>query len=167
MRIIRSSCWNRIHDYFSQQEWHCTLRGPDGTEFEGGLYHFRIVLPAEYPFRPPSIMMLTPNGRFELNTKVSTEKLCCMLIISSVPISVHSADRRHRCVHIDLHQLYKLWVVTTNPMAQYRRILLCLFHSFRPRRALATCVGRTNRYARFAVLTSMSPIHRILPSMKS
>jgi len=51
-------------------EWHCTLRGPAGTEFEGGLYHFRILLPAEYPFRPPSIMMLTPNGRFELNTKI-------------------------------------------------------------------------------------------------
>ncbi|KAG2349381.1 UBC-like protein [Suillus weaverae] len=51
-------------------EWHCTLRGPASTEFEGGLYHFRIVLPAEYPFRPPSLMMLTPNGRFELNTKI-------------------------------------------------------------------------------------------------
>ncbi|KAI0933907.1 hypothetical protein AcV5_005925 [Taiwanofungus camphoratus] len=51
-------------------EWHCTLRGPPGTEFEGGLYHFRILLPTEYPFRPPSIMMLTPNGRFELNTKI-------------------------------------------------------------------------------------------------
>ncbi|KAI0736875.1 UBC-like protein [Fomitopsis betulina] len=51
-------------------EWHCTLRGPSGTEFEGGIYHFRILLPAEYPFRPPSIMVLTPNGRFELNTKI-------------------------------------------------------------------------------------------------
>ncbi|KAI0340613.1 UBC-like protein [Trametopsis cervina] len=51
-------------------EWHCTLRGPAGTEFEGGLYHFRILLPTEYPFRPPSIMMLTPSGRFELNTKI-------------------------------------------------------------------------------------------------
>ncbi|KAL4074501.1 ubiquitin-conjugating enzyme/RWD-like protein, partial [Scleroderma yunnanense] len=51
-------------------EWHCTLRGSPGTEFEGGLYHFRIILPAEYPFRPPSLMMLTPNGRFELNTKI-------------------------------------------------------------------------------------------------
>jgi ubiquitin-conjugating enzyme E2 J1 len=52
------------------QEWHCTLRGPPGTDFEAGLYHLRILLPAEYPFRPPSIMLLTPNGRFELNTKV-------------------------------------------------------------------------------------------------
>ncbi|KAF9050671.1 UBC-like protein [Hymenopellis radicata] len=52
------------------EEWHCTLRGPPGTEFEGGLYHLRILLPAEYPFRPPSLMLLTPNGRFELNTKI-------------------------------------------------------------------------------------------------
>jgi len=51
-------------------EWHCTIRGPAGTEFEGGLYHLRILLPAEYPFRPPSLMVLTPNGRFELNTKI-------------------------------------------------------------------------------------------------
>ncbi|EJD52887.1 UBC-like protein [Auricularia subglabra TFB-10046 SS5] len=51
-------------------EWHCTIRGSPGTEFEGGLYHVRIQLPGEYPFRPPSIMMLTPNGRFELNTKI-------------------------------------------------------------------------------------------------
>jgi len=51
-------------------EWHCTLRGPSGTEFEGGLYHFRISLPSEYPFRPPSIIMLTPSGRFELGTKI-------------------------------------------------------------------------------------------------
>ncbi|ETW85473.1 hypothetical protein HETIRDRAFT_424744 [Heterobasidion irregulare TC 32-1] len=51
-------------------EWHCTLRGPPGTDFAGGLYHARVMLPAEYPFRPPSIMLLTPNGRFELNTKI-------------------------------------------------------------------------------------------------
>jgi len=57
-------------DKCEPQEWHCTLRGPAGTDFEGGLYHFRIRLPAEYPFRPPSIMLLTPNGRFELSTKV-------------------------------------------------------------------------------------------------
>jgi len=51
-------------------EWHCTMRGPPQTDFEGGLYHFRIILPAEYPFRPPSIMMLTPSGRFETNTQI-------------------------------------------------------------------------------------------------
>lgn len=52
-------------------EWHFTLRGPQGTEFESGSYHGRILLPAEYPFRPPSLMLLTPNGRWECNKKVS------------------------------------------------------------------------------------------------
>jgi hypothetical protein len=61
--------------HYVYQEWHCTIRGPAGTEFEGGIYHLRILLPAEYPFRPPSLMLLTPNGRFELNTKVCHEQL--------------------------------------------------------------------------------------------
>ena len=29
------------------------------------MYHGRIVFPAQYPFKPPSISMLTPSGRFE------------------------------------------------------------------------------------------------------
>ena len=72
-RHIRESYPDRILPGWvficKSKEWHCTIRGPAGTEFEGGLYHFRILLPSEYPFRPPSILMLTPNGRFELNTK--------------------------------------------------------------------------------------------------
>ena len=57
-------------------EWHFTVRGPPDTEFESGLYHGRIILPPEYPFKPPSIMMLT----------VSTESrttLPYLLILSS------------------------------------------------------------------------------------
>ena len=51
-------------------EWHFTLRGPANTEFASGLYHGRILLPAEYPMRPPNLMLLTPNGRWELNKKI-------------------------------------------------------------------------------------------------
>jgi len=51
-------------------EWHFTIRGADQTEFEGGVYHGRILLPPEYPFKPPHIMFLTPSGRFEVNKKV-------------------------------------------------------------------------------------------------
>ncbi|KAJ8602419.1 hypothetical protein CTAYLR_001221 [Chrysophaeum taylorii] len=50
--------------------WHFTVRGPRGTDFAGGVYHGRISLPPEYPFKPPSIMLLTPNGRFETNKKI-------------------------------------------------------------------------------------------------
>jgi len=51
-------------------EWHFTIRGAEGTEFEGGMYHGRILLPAEYPFKPPNIMFLTPSGRFDTGMKV-------------------------------------------------------------------------------------------------
>ncbi|CAE6193212.1 unnamed protein product [Arabidopsis arenosa] len=51
-------------------EWQFAIRGPSDTEFEGGIYHGRIQLPADYPFKPPSFMLLTPSGRFEINTKI-------------------------------------------------------------------------------------------------
>jgi len=51
-------------------EWHFTIRGAAGTDFEGGIYHGRILLPPEYPFKPPHIIFLTPSGRFETNTKI-------------------------------------------------------------------------------------------------
>lgn len=51
-------------------EWHFTLAGPVDTPFHGGRYHGRIILPADYPFKPPSIMLLTPSGRFEVGKKI-------------------------------------------------------------------------------------------------
>ncbi|PVD29281.1 hypothetical protein C0Q70_11878 [Pomacea canaliculata] len=51
-------------------EWHFTLRGPEDSDFDGGIYHGRIVLPPDYPMKPPSIILLTPNGRFETNKKI-------------------------------------------------------------------------------------------------
>lgn len=51
-------------------EWHFTVRGPDDTAFAGGRYHGRLLMPAEYPFKPPTIMMLTPNGRFEVRKRI-------------------------------------------------------------------------------------------------
>jgi len=63
-------------DYYAQPlpdnlfEWHFTVRGPSDTEFEGGVYHGRIILPTEYPMKPPHIIVLTPNGRFEVGKKI-------------------------------------------------------------------------------------------------
>jgi ubiquitin-conjugating enzyme E2 J1 len=51
-------------------EWHFTIRGPPGTAFEGGRYHGRITLPPEYPFKPPSILLLNASGRFEVGKKI-------------------------------------------------------------------------------------------------
>ena len=51
-------------------EWHFTLRGPPGTDFGGGIYHGKFTLPMNYPFGPPSISLMTPNGRFEEGKKI-------------------------------------------------------------------------------------------------
>ncbi|RLO01270.1 hypothetical protein DYB28_016014 [Aphanomyces astaci] len=66
-------------------DWHFTIRGPRDTEFAGGVYHGRILLPSDYPFKPPNIILLTvrtlanhaawlndvkPNGRFEVKKKI-------------------------------------------------------------------------------------------------
>lgn len=43
-------------------EWHFSVRGPPDSDFDGGVYHGRIVLPPEYPMKPPSIILLTVRG---------------------------------------------------------------------------------------------------------
>ncbi|XP_015691275.1 ubiquitin-conjugating enzyme E2 32 isoform X2 [Oryza brachyantha] len=51
-------------------EWQFAIQGPRDSEFEGGIYHGRIQLPSDYPFKPPSFMLLTPSGRFEIQKKI-------------------------------------------------------------------------------------------------
>ena len=52
-------------EYFAQPlndnlfEWHFTVRGPADSEFDGGIYHGRILLPPDYPMKPPNIIILT------------------------------------------------------------------------------------------------------------
>lgn len=51
-------------------EWHYVVRGPEKSPYEGGMYHGKLVFPREFPFKPPSIYMITPNGRFKVNTRL-------------------------------------------------------------------------------------------------
>ncbi|KAG0602176.1 hypothetical protein M758_11G165100 [Ceratodon purpureus] len=53
-------------------EWHYVLEGSENTPFEGGVYHGKVKFPPEYPYKPPGISMITPNGRF------ATQKRICM-----------------------------------------------------------------------------------------
>ena len=57
-------------------EWHYMIRGPSGSPFHGGCYHGKLKFPTEYPFKPPAIYMLTPNGRFKPNQKLWCARTC-------------------------------------------------------------------------------------------
>ncbi|EPR63278.1 ubiquitin-conjugating enzyme subfamily protein [Toxoplasma gondii GAB2-2007-GAL-DOM2] len=51
--------------------WHFVLHDlPADSPYHGGVYHGKLVFPPNYPFAPPSIFMLTPSGRFEVNKRI-------------------------------------------------------------------------------------------------
>lgn len=51
-------------------KWYYAIRGPSDTPFDGGIYVGKLVFPNEYPMKAPSISMCTPNGRFQINTRI-------------------------------------------------------------------------------------------------
>ena len=51
-------------------QWHYVIEGPPGTAYAGGFYHGLVRFPSEYPFKPPSVMVYTPSGRFATNTRI-------------------------------------------------------------------------------------------------
>jgi len=50
--------------------WFFALRGPVETPYAQGVYVGKLVFPREYPMKPPSILILTPSGRFVVNTRI-------------------------------------------------------------------------------------------------
>ncbi|TPX30890.1 hypothetical protein SmJEL517_g05663 [Synchytrium microbalum] len=50
-------------------EWHYVIRGPPDCPYEG-YYHGKLIFPSDYPFKPPQIRMITPNGRFQTDTRL-------------------------------------------------------------------------------------------------
>lgn len=51
-------------------EWFYVVIGPENTQYEGGMYLGKLVFPRDFPYKPPSIYMVTPNGRFKTNTRL-------------------------------------------------------------------------------------------------
>ena len=50
--------------------WYFLVFGLKDTFYEGGYYMGKLVFPQDYPWKPPSIIMITKNGRFALNQKI-------------------------------------------------------------------------------------------------
>lgn len=51
-------------------EWHYIITGPADTPYFEGQYHGTLTFPSDYPYKPPAIRMVTPNGRFRENTRL-------------------------------------------------------------------------------------------------
>jgi len=51
-------------------DWRYVISGPAATPYEGGCFYGRLLFPSDYPFRPPSIYMTTPNGRFKVQKRL-------------------------------------------------------------------------------------------------
>jgi len=51
-------------------EWRFVMMGAPDTPYEGGFYHGKLTFPQDYPWKPPSVQMITPSGRFNVNTRI-------------------------------------------------------------------------------------------------
>eukprot|EP01041_Mallomonas_annulata_P005400 gene5400-10797_t len=51
-------------------EWRFVLQGSVDSDYFGGHYFGKLKFPPEYPLGPPSIMMITPSGRFKCTTRI-------------------------------------------------------------------------------------------------
>lgn len=51
-------------------EWHYVITGPQDSPYFEGQYHGTLTFPSDYPYKPPAIRMITPNGRFKENTRL-------------------------------------------------------------------------------------------------
>ncbi|PIO67671.1 ubiquitin--protein ligase [Teladorsagia circumcincta] len=48
--------------------WHYVIKGSPDTPYEGGYYYGKIVFQPDFPWKPPAICMLTPNGSTSQST---------------------------------------------------------------------------------------------------
>lgn len=53
-----------LPDSKDMYEWHFLIFGLTDCPYQNGFYYGRLKFPLEYPLKPPSIKMMTPNGRF-------------------------------------------------------------------------------------------------------
>ncbi|XP_022723677.1 ubiquitin-conjugating enzyme E2 34-like isoform X2 [Durio zibethinus] len=89
-------------------EWHYVLEGSEGTPFAGGYYYGKIKFPPEYPYKPPGITMITPNGRF------MTQKKICLSMSDFHPESWNPMWSVSRWITVLLQAVLTLLLLRSN-----------------------------------------------------
>ena len=52
--------------------WYFIVYNLNDTEYAGGIYLGKVMIPPKYPYKAPDFQFLTPSGRFEINKKLCT-----------------------------------------------------------------------------------------------
>ena len=50
--------------------WHFVIFGLGDEPYKGGYYMGKLIFPADYPWKPPAIIMTSESGRFSVNQRV-------------------------------------------------------------------------------------------------
>ena len=66
----RETYYQVIQDGTDPFKFYFLLRGDPTSVYKGGYYIGKITLPNDYPKSPGEFYMLTPSGRFTVDTKI-------------------------------------------------------------------------------------------------
>jgi len=104
-------------------EWHFTVQGPPATDFEGGVYHGRILLPTEYPMKPPNIILLTVLSYYvyvELLFYFTLSQSFRFMFFSSVALVSYTylckMQVRHLCLAVHSHVLCNFYTLPVSSL---------------------------------------------------